>query len=108
MNGLGARGAEPRGQVGVDSGAARIRQYIELTTELAFWIGDTAWGYGIALRIHLKDRFWRYRHSTNYLAQVVLPIDDLGVHVNLIGSLPVVWMAAVVAARFHDQVNGLA
>ena len=43
----------------------------------------------------------------NYLAEVIVAIDDLGGRVNLIGLCQGGWVAAMVAARFPDKVNSL-
>ena len=43
----------------------------------------------------------------NYLAEVVVAIDDLGGRVNLVGLCQGGWMAAMVAARFPEKVNSL-
>ncbi len=43
----------------------------------------------------------------NYLADVVVAIDDLGGRVNLVGLCQGGWMAAMIAARFPDKVNAL-
>jgi poly(3-hydroxyalkanoate) synthetase len=43
----------------------------------------------------------------NYLAEVVVAIDDLGGRVNLVGLCQGGWVAAMVAARFPDKVNSL-
>ncbi len=43
----------------------------------------------------------------NYLAEVVVAIDDLGGRVNLVGLCQGGWLAAMVAARFPDKVNSL-
>ncbi len=43
----------------------------------------------------------------NYLAEVVVAIDDLGGRVNLIGLCQGGWMAAMIAARFPEKVNSL-
>jgi poly(3-hydroxyalkanoate) synthetase len=43
----------------------------------------------------------------NYLAEVVVAIDDLGGCVNLIGLCQGGWVAAMVAARFPEKVNSL-
>ena len=43
----------------------------------------------------------------NYLAEVVVAIDDLGGRVNLIGLCQGGWMAAMIAARFPKKVNSL-
>jgi hypothetical protein len=51
MNGLGARGAEPRGRVGVDSVRASSYQKLVLTAKFAHELGDTAWRYGMHPRI---------------------------------------------------------
>jgi poly(3-hydroxyalkanoate) synthetase len=43
----------------------------------------------------------------NYLAEIVVAIDDLGGRVNLVGLCQGGWVAAMVAARFPDKVNSL-
>jgi poly(3-hydroxyalkanoate) synthetase len=43
----------------------------------------------------------------NYLAEVIIAIDDLGRRVNLVGLCQGGWVAAMVAARFPDKVNKL-
>jgi poly(3-hydroxyalkanoate) synthetase len=43
----------------------------------------------------------------NYLAELVVAIDDLGGRVNLVGLCQGGWMAAMVAARFPAKVNSL-
>jgi poly(3-hydroxyalkanoate) synthetase len=43
----------------------------------------------------------------NYLAEVVVAIDDLGGRVNLIGLCQGGWVSAMIAARFPDKVNAL-
>ncbi len=43
----------------------------------------------------------------NYLAEVVVAIDDLGGRVILVGLCQGGWVAAMVAARFPDKVNSL-
>ncbi len=43
----------------------------------------------------------------NYLADVVVAIDDLGGRVNLVGLCQGGWVAAMIAARFPDKVNSL-
>ncbi len=43
----------------------------------------------------------------NYLADLVVAIDDLGGHVNLIGLCQGGWASAMVAARFPDKVASL-
>jgi poly(3-hydroxyalkanoate) synthetase len=43
----------------------------------------------------------------NYLAAIVVAIDDLGGRVNLVGLCQGGWVAAMVAARFPDKVNSL-
>ena len=43
----------------------------------------------------------------NYLADVIIAIDDLGGCVNLVGLCHGGWVAAMVAARFPDKVNKL-
>jgi poly(3-hydroxyalkanoate) synthetase len=43
----------------------------------------------------------------NYLAEIIVAIDDLGGRVNLVGLCQGGWVAAMVAARFPDKVNAL-
>ncbi len=43
----------------------------------------------------------------NYLAEVVVAIDDLGGRVNLVGLCQGGWVSAMVAARFPEKVNAL-
>jgi poly-beta-hydroxyalkanoate depolymerase len=43
----------------------------------------------------------------NYLAEIVVAIDDLGGCVNLIGLCQGGWVAAMIAARFPQKVNSL-
>lgn len=43
----------------------------------------------------------------NYLAEVIVAIDDLGGRVNLVGLCQGGWMAAMAAARFPAKVNSL-
>ena len=43
----------------------------------------------------------------NYLAELVVAIDDLGGRVNLVGLCQGGWMAAMIAARFPEKVNSL-
>ena len=43
----------------------------------------------------------------NYLAEIVVAIDDLGGRVNLVGLCQGGWVAAMVAARFPEKVNSL-
>jgi polyhydroxyalkanoate depolymerase len=43
----------------------------------------------------------------NYLADLVVAIDDLGGRVNLVGLCQGGWMAAMIAARFPDKVSAL-
>jgi polyhydroxyalkanoate depolymerase len=43
----------------------------------------------------------------NYLAEMVVAIDDLGGRVNLVGLCQGGWVAAMIAARFPDKVNSL-
>ena len=43
----------------------------------------------------------------NYLADVVVVIDDLGGRVNLVGLCQGGWLSAMIAARFSDKVNSL-
>ena len=43
----------------------------------------------------------------NYLAEVVVAIDDLGGRVNLVGLCQGGWLSAMIAARFPDKVNSI-
>jgi poly(3-hydroxyalkanoate) synthetase len=43
----------------------------------------------------------------NYLAEIVVAIDDLGGPVNLVGLCQGGWVSAMIAARFPDKVNAL-
>jgi polyhydroxyalkanoate depolymerase len=43
----------------------------------------------------------------NYLAELVVAIDDLGGRVNLVGLCQGGWLSAMAAARFPDKVNAL-
>ena len=43
----------------------------------------------------------------NYLADVIVAIDDLGGRVNLVGLCQGGWLSAMIAARFPDKVNSL-
>jgi polyhydroxyalkanoate depolymerase len=43
----------------------------------------------------------------NYLADMVVAIDDLGGRVNLVGLCQGGWVATMIAARFPDKVNSL-
>lgn len=43
----------------------------------------------------------------NYLAELVVAIDDLGGRVNLVGLCQGGWTAAMIAARFPEKVNAL-
>ena len=43
----------------------------------------------------------------NYLADIVVVIDDLGGRVNLVGLCQGGWVSAMIAARFPDKVNSL-
>lgn len=43
----------------------------------------------------------------NYLAEVIIAIDDLGGRVNLVGLCQGGWVSAMVAARFPEKVNKL-
>ena len=43
----------------------------------------------------------------NYLAELIVAIDDLGGRVNLVGLCQGGWMSAMVAARFPEKVNTL-
>ena len=43
----------------------------------------------------------------NYLAEVVVAIDDLGGRVNLVGLCQGGWVSAMIAARFPEKVNAL-
>ncbi len=43
----------------------------------------------------------------NYLAEIVVAIDDLGGRVNLVGLCQGGWVSAMIAARFPDKVNSI-
>ena len=43
----------------------------------------------------------------NYLAEVIVAIDELGGRVNLVGLCQGGWVSAMIAARFPDKVNAL-
>jgi poly(3-hydroxyalkanoate) synthetase len=43
----------------------------------------------------------------NYLAELVVAIDDLGGRVNLVGLCQGGWVAAMIAARFPEKINAL-
>jgi poly(3-hydroxyalkanoate) synthetase len=43
----------------------------------------------------------------NYLAEIIVAIDDLGGCVNLVGLCQGGWVSAMIAARFPDKVNSL-
>ncbi len=43
----------------------------------------------------------------NYLADMIVVIDDLGGRVNLVGLCQGGWVSAMIAARFPDKVNSL-
>jgi polyhydroxyalkanoate depolymerase len=43
----------------------------------------------------------------NYLAEIVVAIDDLGGRINLVGLCQGGWVSAMIAARFPDKVNSL-
>ena len=43
----------------------------------------------------------------NYLAEMIVAIDDLGGRVNLVGLCQGGWVSAMLAARFPDKVNSL-
>ena len=43
----------------------------------------------------------------NYLADIIIAVDDLGGRVNLVGLCQGGWVAAMVAARFPEKVNSL-
>ncbi|MGB0085131.1 MAG: alpha/beta fold hydrolase [Rhodomicrobiaceae bacterium] len=43
----------------------------------------------------------------NYLAEIIVAIDDLGGRVNLVGLCQGGWVSAMIAARFPDKVNSL-
>src|SRR5579864_5994998 len=43
----------------------------------------------------------------NYLAEIIVAIDDLGGRVNLVGLCQGGWVAAMIAARFPNKVNSL-
>ncbi len=71
-------------------------------TLLAKGIGHIALTDWKSATIDMKDL-----EIDNYLAEVVVAIDDLGGRVNLIGLCQGGWVAAMVAARFPDKVNAL-
>jgi pimeloyl-ACP methyl ester carboxylesterase len=43
----------------------------------------------------------------NYLAELIVAIDDLGGRVNLVGLWQGSWLSAMAAARFPEKVNAL-
>jgi polyhydroxyalkanoate depolymerase len=49
----------------------------------------------------------KYLEIDNYLAEVVVAIDDLGGRVNLVGLCQGGWVSAMIAARFPAKVNSL-
>ena len=72
---------------------------------------ETLLGNGVG-RVALTD--WRSASADmkdleidNYLAEMVVAIDDLGGRVNLVGLCQGGWMSAMLAARFPDKVNTL-
>ncbi|HKM62557.1 MAG TPA: alpha/beta fold hydrolase [Acidisphaera sp.] len=72
---------------------------------------ETLLGNGIA---HIALTDWKSATEDmkdleidNYLADIVVAIDDLGGRVNLVGLCQGGWMSAMVAARFPDKVNSL-
>jgi pimeloyl-ACP methyl ester carboxylesterase len=50
----------------------------------------------------------KYLEIDNYLADMIVAIDDLGGRVNLLGLCQGGWVAAMAAARFPEKVNSLA
>jgi poly(3-hydroxyalkanoate) synthetase len=71
-------------------------------TLLANGIGHVALTDGKTATADMKDL-----EVDNYLAEVMVAIDDLGGRVNLVGLCQGGWMSAMIAARFPDKVNSL-
>ena len=73
-----------------------------IETLLANGIGHVALTDWKSATIDMKDL-----EIDNYLAEMVVAIDDLGGRVNLVGLCQGGWLSAMVAARFPDKVNSL-
>jgi pimeloyl-ACP methyl ester carboxylesterase len=58
-------------------------------------------------RLEIGDPRQEDLEIDNYLAKLIVAIDDLGSFVNLIGLCQGGWMAAMATARFPDKVNAL-
>lgn len=71
-------------------------------TLLANGVGHVALTNWKSATIDMKDL-----EIDNYLAEIVVAIDDLGGRVNLVGLCQGGWVAAMIAARFPDKVNSL-
>jgi len=71
-------------------------------TLLASGIGHIALTDWKSATVDMKDF-----EIDDYLAEVVVAIDDLGGRVNLVGLFQGGWVSAMVAARFPDKVNAL-
>lgn len=71
-------------------------------TLLANGVGHVALTDWKSATIDMKDL-----EIDNYLAEIVVAIDDLGGRVNLVGLCQGGWVAAMIAARFPDKVNSL-
>ncbi|WP_042301755.1 alpha/beta fold hydrolase [Paraburkholderia kururiensis] len=85
---------------------AMIADYREgqslVETLLANGIGHVALTDWKSATIDMKDL-----EIDDYLAQLVVAIDDLGGRVNLVGLCQGGWTSAMIAARFPDKVNVL-
>ena len=73
-----------------------------IETLLANGIGHVALTDWKAATADMKDL-----EIDNYLAEIVVAIDDLGGRVNLVGLCQGGWVAAMIASRFPDKVNSL-
>ncbi len=73
-----------------------------IETLLANGIGHVALTDWKSATVDMKDL-----EIDNYLAELIVAIDDLGGRVNLVGLCQGGWMAAMAAARFPDKVNAL-
>jgi poly(3-hydroxyalkanoate) synthetase len=71
-------------------------------TLLANGIGHVALTDWKSATIDMKDL-----EIDNYLAEILVAIDDLGGKVNLVGLCQGGWLSAMIAARFPDKVNSL-
>ena len=71
-------------------------------TLLANGIGHVALTHWKSATDDMKDF-----NIDNYLAELIVAIDDLGGRVNLVGLCQGGWMSAMVAARFPEKVNTL-